>query len=153
MKEAGVVPAGFRARGELHRQGSKQRTNGARTAPKWERKDRVKKVLIVLSLAALLVMGIAATAQAHTLSKKRAANVARDVAQRDCNNDPGCEQYGAFKNDCKQASPHRVRCYALNLGRDSSGAQYFCERPVLVKMKNDSFKLLFVTGQRTCVFI
>lgn len=113
----------------------------------------MKKVLIVLSLAALLVMGIAATAQAHTLSKQRAAGVARDVAQRDCNNDPGCEQYGAFKNDCRQASAHRVRCFALNLGRDSSGAQYFCERPVLVKMKNDSFKLVFVQGQRVCQFI
>jgi hypothetical protein len=113
----------------------------------------VKKVLIVLSLAAITVMAVAATAQAHTLSKKRAANVARAVAQRDCNNDPGCQQYGAFKNDCKQASPHRVRCYALNVGFDANGARYGCERPVLVKMKNDSFKLLFVTGQRTCGFI
>jgi hypothetical protein len=113
----------------------------------------VKKVLIVLSLTALLTVGIAASAQAHVLSFKRAANVARAVAQRDCNNDPGCQQYGAFKNDCRRGSAHRVRCYALNLGQDSSGAQYFCERPVLVKMKNDSFKLVYVTGQRVCSFI
>jgi hypothetical protein len=113
----------------------------------------VKKVLIVLSLAAIAVVAFAATAQAHTLSKQRAASVARDVAQRDCNNDPGCEEYGAFKNDCKQASQHRVRCYALNLGRDSSGAQYFCERPVLVKMKKNNFNLVFVQGQRVCAFI
>lgn len=113
----------------------------------------MRKVLIVLSLAAISVVAVAATAQAHTLSAKRAANVARAVAQRDCNNDPGCTEYGAFKNDCRQASPHRVRCYALNVGFDSSGARYGCVRPVLVKMKRDSFKLVFVTGQRTCGFI
>ena len=113
----------------------------------------MKRVLIVLSLAAISVMVVAASAQAHTLSSKRAAAVARGVAQKDCNNDPGCTEYGAFKNDCKQASPHRVRCYALTVGFDSNGARYGCVRPVLVKMRNDSFRLVFVTGQRTCGFI
>jgi hypothetical protein len=109
----------------------------------------VKKVLIVLSLAAIAVMAFAATAQAHTLSKKRASAVARDVAQRDCNRDPDCNAYGAFKNDCKQASPHRVRCYALNAGTDASG-NYVCERPVLVKMRKNNRNLIFVTGERSC---
>jgi hypothetical protein len=112
-------------------------------------RTRVKKVLIVLSLAAIAVIAFAATAQAHTLSFKRAAAVAQDVAQRDCNRDPDCSQFAAFKNDCRRGSQHRVRCFALNGGTDAGG-DYVCERPVLVKMKKDSFNLLFVTGDRTC---
>jgi hypothetical protein len=109
----------------------------------------VKKVLIVLSLAAVAVIAFAATAQAHTLSLQKAAAVTERVAQRDCNNDPDCSQYAAFKNDCRRASQHRVRCFALNGGTDAGG-NYVCERPVLVKMRSRSFKLLFVTGDRTC---
>ena len=112
----------------------------------------MKKGLIVLALAAITTLVVASTAQAHILSFKRANNVAFNVAQRDCNNDPGCTQYGAFKNDCRRGSPHRVRCYALNVGQNPDGSQYGCIRPVLVKMKNDSFNLVFVTGQRTCQF-
>ena len=108
----------------------------------------MKKVLIVLALAAALSVSLAATAMAHTLSERKAAAVAERVAQRDCNNDPDCSEYAAFKNDCKRASEHRVRCYALNGGTDTGG-NYVCERPVLVKMKRN-FDLIFVTGDRTC---
>jgi hypothetical protein len=110
---------------------------------------RVKKALIVLALAATLSVTIAATAQAHLLSFQKAAAVARSVAQKDCNRDPDCTQYGALKNQCKRASAHRVRCYALNFGTDASG-NYGCERPVLVKLKNDSTNVVYVTGNRTC---
>jgi hypothetical protein len=110
----------------------------------------MRKVLIVLSLAAIAAMAFAATAQAHTLSFKRAAAVARAVAERDCNKDVYCQGYGAFKNDCRRGSQHRVRCFALTVGTRPDGTQYGCERPVLVKMKKDSFKLVFVTGNKTC---
>lgn len=110
----------------------------------------MKKVLIVLALAATLSMSLAATAQAHLLSFGKAAAVARAVAERDCNRDPDCTNYGAFKSDCKRASAHRVRCYALNAGTDAGG-NYGCERPVLVKLKNDSTNVVFVTGTRSCV--
>ena len=118
-------------------------------APDSKGKDRVKRVLIVLALAAMVVMGVAATAQAHTLSLRKANAVSAGVAKKECNKDIYCQAWASDKRDCKRASAHRVRCYALWGGTRPDGSQYVCEVPVLVKMKRN-YDLIYVTGSRTC---
>ena len=110
----------------------------------------MKKYVLLMSLAALVTTAFAASAQAHTLSLQKAAVVARSVAERDCNADPDCVEYRALKQHCKNASQHRVRCYAQTAGVDSEGV-YVCERPVLVKLRSQSYQLLYDAGNRRCV--
>jgi hypothetical protein len=109
----------------------------------------MRKVLIVLSLAAIAVIAFAATAQAHTLSLRKANAVSAGVAKKDCQKDVYCTDWGSFKSDCNRASLHRVRCHALTVGTRPDGTQYGCDRPVLVKMKRN-FDLIYVTGNKTC---
>jgi hypothetical protein len=109
----------------------------------------VKKVLIVLSLAAMLSVSFAAMAQARgkVLSGKRAAAVTKLVAERNCNRDPDCLRYGAA--NCRRQAMRRVSCLAITQGTDASG-NYQCERRVLVRLISRTGDVKYATGDRQC---
>ena len=109
----------------------------------------MKKVLIVLALAAMLSMSFAAFAQARgkVLSGNRAAAVTKGVAERDCNADPDCTRYGA--DNCRRQAIRRISCLAINLGTDATG-DYVCERLVVVRLIASNGSVKYATGDRKC---
>lgn len=90
----------------------------------------------VLVLATVLTLGIASAADAHFLSKKRAAQATLDESFALCVNRPdlypGC--LGAAALPCKGLTAHKVRClghiYGLVLGQP-----YDCERIWIWRIK------------------
>ncbi|MGI8461882.1 MAG: hypothetical protein ACR2OC_09660 [Solirubrobacterales bacterium] len=112
----------------------------------------MKKVLIVLVLAATASVSFAATAQAgKVLSGNRASALTNLVAERDCDRDPGCERYGV--DNCRRQAIRRITCVAITQGTDSFGAAVQCERNVLVRLVTSTGNVKYVTGNRECFFI
>ncbi len=109
----------------------------------------MKKVLIVLSLAAMLSVSFAAMAQARgkVLSGNRAAAVTNKVAKRDCQRDASCFEY--FAANCRRQAVRRVSCIAVNNG-DRAGVPIQCQRLVVVRLVNRTGDVKYATGNREC---
>lgn len=109
----------------------------------------MKKILIVLALAAMLTTALASTALARgkVLSGKRAAAVTKLVAEKDCNADPDCQRYGA--DNCRRQAVRRVSCLAINIGTDPGG-DYYCERLVVVRLISSTGAVKYGSGDRQC---
>jgi hypothetical protein len=115
----------------------------------------VRRLTLVTALAALLALGIASVADAHHLSKKRAAQATADTETEDCENRPdlypGCT--GGDFSDCRRLTAHKVKCSGHILGtRPDDGQPYDCERVYTWKIKpGRRASLLFGKfGPQTC---
>lgn len=74
---------------------------------------------LALLLSTSLVLALAGTASAHTLSKKRAARAAYALAQKVGANEGAVYAIAGY---CKRRSAHRVDCWAGIIWSDNSGA-------------------------------
>jgi hypothetical protein len=113
----------------------------------------------VVALAALLTLGIASVADAHVLSKKRAAQATLEFEFAECVNRPdlypGC--LGAATLPCKRLTLHKVKCvgHIYGIFTDvTTGLQqpYDCERVYNWKIKpgKPAGKLFGKVGPQTC---
>ena len=116
----------------------------------------MRRTLVAVALVALLSLAVVPVADAHRLSKKRAADATVDAEAKDCEQRPdlypGCE--GADYSDCRRLTRHKVKCTGHILGtRPSDGQPYDCERVYTWKIKpHRRAGLLFGKfGPQTCV--
>src|SRR4030095_12597132 len=107
------------------------------------------------ALVALLLLAVVPVADAHKLSKKRAADATVDAEAKDCEQRPdlypGCES--ANYSDCRRLPGHRGKCGGHILGtRPSDGQPYDCERVYTWKIKPRRRAGLLVGkfGPQTC---
>lgn len=108
----------------------------------------MKKVLIVLAMAALMSVSLAATAQAgKVLSGKKANAVTQNVALKDCRKKAGCQLYGSA--NCRRQAITRISCLAVIEGT-ASGANFQCTRLVIVKLKRKTQTVAWATGNQDC---
>ncbi len=115
----------------------------------------MSRIILVLALAGSISLGVAAIADAHHLSRKRAAQATVDTESEDCENRPdlypGCT--GTDYSNCRRLTKHRVKCTGHILGtRPSDGAPYDCERVYRWRIKpGKRASLLFgKRGPQTC---
>jgi hypothetical protein len=120
----------------------------------------VRRLTLVSALAALLALGVASVADAHHLSKKRAAEATVDTEKQDCDHRPdlypGCT--GTDFSDCRRLTKHKVKCTGHILGQRTNPETgvvepYDCERVYTWKIKpGRRASLLFGRrGAQTCV--
>jgi hypothetical protein len=84
---------------------------------------RVKRILLILTLAAALAVGGAVTAQAITkVAAKHQTNV---YAKAQCQKDSKCKRYGAAY--C-HATRRGVGCYAYNFEVSLAHGKYTCRK-------------------------
>jgi hypothetical protein len=112
-----------------------------------------------VALAALLTLGIASVADAHVLSKKRAAQATLEFEFAECVNRPdlypGCE--GAATLPCKRLTLHKVKCLGHIFGTfiditTGLPVPYDCHRVYNWKIKpgKPAGKLFGKVGSQTC---
>jgi hypothetical protein len=120
----------------------------------------VRRLTLVSALAALLALGVASVADAHHLSKKRAAEATVETEKQDCDHRPdlypGCT--GTDFSDCRRLTKHKVKCTGHILGQRTNPETgvvepYDCERVYTWKIKpGRRASLLFgKRGAQTCV--
>ena len=102
----------------------------------------MRRTTLVLALVALLTLGIASVADAHVLSKKRAAQATLELSFELCVTRPdlypGCR--GAASLPCKRLTLHKVRCVGHIYGEFIDPATllpqpYDCERIWIWRIK------------------
>jgi hypothetical protein len=85
--------------------------------------ERVKRILLILSLAAALAIGVTVSAQAITkVAAKHQTNV---YAKAQCQKDSKCKRYGAAYCHATRAG---VGCYAYNFEYTSRFGKYTCRK-------------------------
>jgi hypothetical protein len=108
-------------------------------------KKRLTTVLVLIALASL---SVAAVAQAHFLTTKRARSATFNVMKQECEKVPTCQGFAA--GPCTRLGDHKVRCLGHIYGRNARTGPYDCHRQVTIQIYDGSTDRFYKTSEREC---
>ena len=108
---------------------------------------RMRKLAMVVTLAAVLGATFAVAASAHNLDRQTATDAARTVAKRDCRNTSGCQGY--YVRGLHRVSRHKAVGKIAVLST-KNGQDFLCTRQIVIKLDHFTGRINYGVSRRRC---
>jgi hypothetical protein len=105
------------------------------------------RVRLIAAIAAVVCLGLAATAVANNLDRNTATKAAKQVAKQKCRDIRGCDDW--FVRRVHSVSRHKAigKIYAVGARQ---GVGFECVRQIVIKLEHDTGDILYGTSRRRC---
>ena len=105
------------------------------------------RVGVIAAIAAVLCLGLVASAMANNLDRRTATSAAKQVAKQECRDTRGCQDY--FVRKMHRVSRHKAIGKIIAQGA-RQGVGFQCTRQIVIKLDHFSGEIRYATSRRRC---